>query len=309
MKAAVLHEFGTPVYEDHAEPPASAGTRVRVCAAGLTHLDLLRSSGDHYSGIPVLPSVAGTEGVGVLADGRRVYFDRTVQPYGSMAETAVITGDGLAPVHDDMDDIAAVAIGNSGVTALLALRDSAKLQRGETVLVLGATGSVGLLAVQIAKLLGAGRVVAAGRNVAALERARNAGADATVRLGDDHDETVDELRAAGSPNVTLDLLWAEPGLAALEAAAPNARHVEVGHAAGEFMRLRAMTLRGLPATIVGHSNIRIPAPVRADAYGELGDHYAAGRLVVDAVGMPLAQVAEAWAELLRGTNRKLVLIP
>ena len=183
MNAAVLHEHGkAPRYGSFEDPEPQPGTvMVDVAAAGLHHLDLLKASGSFYMGPPPLPSAVGTDGVGRLQDGRRVYFDETVAPFGSMAERALARETALFEFDDGLDDVTAAALGNTGMGAWLAVSWRSGLQEGDTVLVLGC-GAFGSLAVQIAKLHGAGRVVAADRGGERLERQLDHGADATVAL-------------------------------------------------------------------------------------------------------------------------------
>src|SRR5829696_4452565 len=189
MRAAILDDFGaTPrCGEFDAPSPAAGHVVVDVAAAAIHHLDLHKATGTFYMGPPPLPSVVGTDGVGRLPDGRRIYFDATVAPYGSMAERALVPEAALFDVADGVDDAVAAALGNTGLGAWLALAWRSGLEPGETVLVLGASGAVGSIAVQAAKLLGAGRVVAAARPSAGLQALLGRGADAVVELGGDED--------------------------------------------------------------------------------------------------------------------------
>ena len=157
-----------------------------MLAAGLNPVDVAICAGRFYAGKPPLPSVAGREGVGML-DGKRVYFDAPIAPFGSMAERALVDPGSTYPVPDGLDEGVAVALGISGLAAWLALTWRADLQPGEHVLVLGASGVLGQIAVQAAKLLGAARVVAAARSAEGLERCLALGADAAVRLGEPDD--------------------------------------------------------------------------------------------------------------------------
>src|SRR5687768_7443875 len=163
VRAAILEAFGeAPRCGDFEAPgPAAGHVLVEVAAAGLHHLDLHKATGTFYMGPPPLPSVVGTDGVGRLPDGRRVYFDVTIAPFGSMAERSLADAGATFDVPDEIGDAPAAALGNTGLGAWLAVAWRSRLQPGETVLVLGATGAFGALAVQAAKLLGAGRVVAA----------------------------------------------------------------------------------------------------------------------------------------------------
>jgi NADPH2:quinone reductase len=319
MDAAVLEELGAPRFGEFAEPVADAGQAVvDVALAGINPVDLATAAGRYGPVAPTFPSVAGREGVGSV-DGRRVYFGSAIAPYGSMAQRALVAPEALFDVPDGLDDDVAVALGIAGLAAWLPLAWRAKLQPGETVLVLGATGTVGTIAVQVAKVLGAGRVVAAGRDAAALERARERGADAIVDLGaaaddDDPDERIARLTAAirdaagGAVDVTLDPLWGEPALAALGAAAPYARHLEVGQSAGHAITLTA-DFRQRSISILGYTSRLVPLDEQRAAYQRLAAHALAGEIAVDVERIPLRDVADAWERQARSPRRKLVLVP
>src|SRR3954465_2773806 len=213
MRAAVLHEHGeAPACTEFADPEAGDGqVVVDVDVAGVNHVDLLKASGRFYTGPPPLPSVVGSDGVGRLPDGRRVFFDSIVAPYGSMAERALVPAAALTGVPDGIDDVVAAALGNAGLAAWLSLTRRAALAPGERVLVLGATGAVGTIAVQAASALGAGRVVAAARPGERLQALLGRGADATVALGESGDLAKAIRDAAGGPvDITIDLLWGPP---------------------------------------------------------------------------------------------------
>ena len=273
VDAAVLHEYGkAPRYEEVADPTAEAGqVLVDVAAAALHHLDLLKASGSFYIE-QELPAVVGSDGVGRLEDGRRVLFE-AIPPNGSLAKHSAANADTLFDVPEDLDDATAAALANSGLGGWLAVAWRADLQPGETVLVLGATGQVGSVAVQAAKLLGAGRVVAAARGGEQLERLRERGADAVVALDGDGDLTEQIREAAdGGVDVTIDSLWGEPAVAAMGAAARFCRHVQVGHLAGPAPRPRrtrhplevARRARlHAPARAARGPARRLPAPRRA----------------------------------------------
>ncbi len=312
MNAAVLHEFEkAPEYGSFEEPRPEPGTVVvEVAAAGLHHLDLLKASGSFYMGPPKLPSAVGTDGVGRLEDGRRVYFDETVQPFGSMAEKALARDGALFDLDEGIDDVTAAALGNTGLGAWLAVTWRAGLERGDTVLVLG-TGAFGSLAVQIAKLHGAGRVVAADRDGERLERLKERGADAVVAL-DDADDMAEAFKeaAGGDLDVTIDTLWGDPAAAAIQAAGRHARHVQVGHVAGPTITLPAPALRSVALDLRGFRVDLPPAEQRRQGFLDLTRHVAAGDIAVDVESMPLQDVAEAWERQRRAEGRaKLVLVP
>jgi NADPH:quinone reductase-like Zn-dependent oxidoreductase len=306
--AAVLHEYNeAPRYEEVADPTPEPGqVLVEVAAAALHHLDLFKASGNFYLEQP-LPSVVGTDGVG-RAGGRRVYFD-SITPHGSFAERSIAAEDELFSVPDAVDDPAAAAIANTGLAAWLALSWRAGLQPGETVAVLGATGQVGTVAVQAAKLLGAGRVVAVARGGERLERLRERGADATVALeGDDLTGRLREA-AGGDVDVIIDSLWGEPAAAAMGAAARFGRHIQVGQLAGPTLDLSAPAIRSKSLDVRGFMGLHPPREVRAEAYTRLGELVASGEIVIDSERIPLADVASAWERQRSGAGAKLVLIP
>jgi NADPH:quinone reductase-like Zn-dependent oxidoreductase len=316
MHAAVLHAHGsTPVYEAFEEPVAGDGqVVVEVAVAGVNPVDVRKASGTFVFVPPPLPSVVGGEGVGRIAgDGRRVYFDAPVAPFGAFAER-VLVGDG-DPIElpDAIDDGVAVALGISGLAAWLPLAWRAQLRPGETVLVLGATGVVGQVAVQAARLLGAGRVVAAGRDPEMLDRARELGADATVDLG--ATPAGEQLTAAfreaagGDVDVVHDPLWGAPAAAAVEALGVGGRLVQLGQSAGAEATLSSASIRGRHLSVLGYMNFLVPSDMRRDAYRALVEHAAAGRIAVEVERMALAQVADAWERVQRSAHRKLVLAP
>lgn len=310
MKAAVLHEFGTPRFGDFAEPAAGDGqVVVEVAAAGINHVDLGIASGTWYTGAPPLPSVPGSDAVGRLPDGRRVYLDATVAPYGALAERSLVDEEHLIDVPEGVDDAVAATLGNAGLAAWLSLEWRARLARGETVLVLGASGTVGHIAVQAAALQGAGRVIAAGRDQRRLQRAAEVGADATVALAgvDDVEEALRE--ADGGIDVIVDLVWAAPAEAALRAAAVGARLVQVGQMAGPEIALAAAAVRSRFLAVLGYANFHVPLDVRAAAYRRLAEHARDGRLAVDVERVALADVEHAWERQRSGVDRKLVVVP
>jgi NADPH:quinone reductase-like Zn-dependent oxidoreductase len=185
VKAAVLHAFGKPPrFEDFPDPDTNPGeVKVRVKAASLKNIDKAMASGSHYAAHSALPVVCGVDGVGVLDDGARVFCGGPRPPYGMMAEQTVVSRNWCLPIPDGIDDVTAAALPNPALSSWLPLVWRARLEPGETVLVLGATGVAGKLAVQIARHLGAGRVVAAGRNERVLATLPELGADAIIALG------------------------------------------------------------------------------------------------------------------------------
>ena len=182
MKAAILTAAGkTPVYGEFNEPVAGAGKEIiTVRAAALSQFSKSRSTGSHYSSDGTFPAVAGADGVGRTVDGRRVYFALPEAPYGTLAEKSLVRSELCVQIPEGLDDITAAAIANPGMSAWVALLERAGLKPGETVLVNGATGTAGRLAVQLAKHLGAQKVIATGRNPRELEEVKLLGADVLI---------------------------------------------------------------------------------------------------------------------------------
>ena len=311
MKAAVLHTLGSvPSYEDFAAPVQAEGqTVVRVRAASLKNLDKGLASGSHYgSGRLPLPSVVGIDGVGVLEDGSRVYT-RALPPYGMMAEQALVAqGQGFR-LPDEVDDALGAALPNPALSAYFALEWRGQLKAGETVLVLGATGFTGTLAVQLAKQLGAGRVVAAGRNPARLEALTDLGADALITLAQDEAAVARDLTAAAEAypfDLVIDYLWGRPTellLAALgghnlEAEPQRTRLVQVGSVAGGTVRLESSILRSAGVELYGMGGGSVPREQLGRIPGEvlplLFGLAAAGKLHLELERVPLREVERTW---------------
>lgn len=240
-----------------------------------------------------------------------MYFDTTRAPFGSWAEYASVPEAACLPVAEGIDDATVAALGNTGLAAWTALQWRAGLQPDETVLVLGATGSLGRIAVQAAKALGAGRVVAADLDSDRLRALTTQGADAVVAI-DGRDDLAERLRdaAEGGADVTIDPLWGAPALAAMQAAAPHgARHIQLGTAAGERLEFTATALRSHMIDLRGFAVFRCPIDVRRHAFRALTRHVANGDIAVDLEIVPLSDVATAWHRQLTGAGTKLVLDP
>ncbi len=318
MRAAVLHKLGqSPRCEEFSDPAAGEGdVVVQVHAAALKPVDRQMAQGAHYASPRALPVVCGSDGVGVLPNGERVYFGAR-PPYGSMAERTVVKRAFCFPIPEGLDDINAAALPNPGVSAWLTLAHRANLKPGENALILGATGVTGGLAVKIAKILGAQRVVAAGRNAQVLSELLKQGADATIRL-DTSDEELREafVRAAGDAGfqVVIDYVWGHPVEVFLSSVTRNEfaaitseiRLVQVGESAGATISLPAAVLRSTAISIMGTAGIP-PSEVLLDAIQQVMTHGAKGNLRVDAERVPLAEIESAWQR--NEPGKRLVIIP
>jgi len=314
MRAAVIERYGEPpVLRDVPEPTVDGATLVEVMAAPLNPVDLSIASGKFYAGSPPTPYVPGGEGVGRLLQngkpGPRVYF-RAALPNGALAERAVVSQGQTVPIPDSVPDGVAAALGTPGIAAYLALTRRAQLKAGETVLILAASGVLGSCAVQVARLLGAGRIVAGARDEQQLARARELGADAIVDLKQT-DGLSDRIREAsgGQLNVVIDPVWGVPGVAALEAMSPFGRSVQLGQAAGPEAVVKSGILRGRFLSILGYTNFLVPWEEQAAAYRTLVDWATSGKLKVAFEVLPLEAAPDAWKRQASSPHRKLALSP
>ena len=312
MKAAVVKALGkTPVYADFPDPEDHNGAIVAtVEAAALKNLDRALVSGMHYNSAQLpLPSVAGLDGVARLEDGRLVYANASPR-YGMMAEKTLINPAAAVPLPEGIDPVLAAAVPNPGLSAWLSFEQRARMQAGQHVLVLGATGVTGSVAVQLAKaVFGAGRVVAAGRNPARLAWLQSVGADDVIQLGDnDLTAHVAAQQRARPFDVVLDYLWGAPAeqvLAALGNEDPNAsfhvtRFVQIGQMAGPNITLPAGILRSAGIELVGMGFGSVPADAwaraAADHLPRLFEMVAEGRLHLQTEQRPLSEVEHTWTQ-------------
>lgn len=323
MPAAVIVAHSVPPeHQRRPVPSRGAGQAlVRVTAAPISPLDLLCASGRSYFGAPQLPYVPGVQGVGAVVEGetlqpgQRIWFtsDAGMKPGdGSMAAYCVVEESAALPLPDDVPDDAVAALGLSAIAAWMALTWRGKLQPGEQVLVLGASGAVGQVAVQAARLLGAGRVIAASRDQAGLARALTRGADATVDLtGDDVDDIHRRIAAAceGPLHLVIDPVWGLPAEAAQRALGVEGRLVNIGAASGPTARFDSATVRSRLHNILGYTNNALTHQQKAEALSTILAHAAAGRCDVDRETLPLAQAGEAWELQAAFARRKLILVP
>jgi len=298
MKAAVVHELGQPpAYDEFTDPVAGPGeSLVTVTAAALSPLTRARAAGRHYSSSGGVPFVAGVDGVGRLDDGSRVYFVLPRPPFGAMAERAPAAH--CAPVPDGLDDVAAAALANPGMSSWAAYKERAQLQAGETVLVNGATGASGQLAVQIARHFGAKRIIATGRNRQALDAL---GADLAIPLADD-ETTEARFREefARGVDVVVDYLWGRSAelllIAAAKAAERPLRFVQIGAASGGEIALPAAALRARPIALMGSGIGSVALDRLVSCIGELLAAAPAAGFRLTTQSFPLSEVGSRWGE-------------
>ena len=322
MKAAVLHEFGqAPRYEDFPDPPIGAEEElVQVKAVALENVDRAMARGTHFASrqfLAQLPAIIGFDGIGMLADGGLVGFGGMKPPYGAMAEKAVIPKGAFVRIPEGVEALTAAALPASALTALFPLKWGAKLEPGETVLVNGATGVSGKLAVQIAKLLGAGRVVGTGRNEQALQSLYALGADSVIDLKQSDEQIVDAFgtAAGGGYDIVLDFLWGHPTELLIQALVPHelafpakrTRLIQIGEMAGAALTLPADALRTSGLEISGAGSSITPQTI-AEGSALVWDMIQANKLKIEIEPVPLRDIERAWARTdLHG--KRLVIVP
>jgi NADPH:quinone reductase-like Zn-dependent oxidoreductase len=323
LHAAVVRAPGLPPeYAEHPTPlPIEGSTLVRVTAAPVVPLDLLCASGSSYFGVPRMPYVPGVQGVGVVErsavaePGSRVWFATSagMQPGdGGLAERCLVPDQDVVPLDTTVGDAAVAALGLSAVAGWMAVTWRGGLSAGEKVLVLGAGGAVGQVAVGAARVLGAERVVAACRSESAAARAREAGADRVVLLTPDEGRLTALMEEAleGMVDLVVDPVFGTPAAAAGRLLAPGGRLVNLGGSAGDRAEFSSALLRSRSADIRGYTNNAITPEQRREALSAVLRHAEAGDIGVVHEARPLAEVADAWrAQQEQETGVRLVLLP
>lgn len=316
MKAAVVNVLGQPPrYQDFADPnPSGDEVLIQVRVAGLHPIVKALAAGSHYASTGEVPLVPGIDGVGALEDGRRVYFGFVRKPWGTLCERAVAPLSRCLPLPDGIADAQAAAIANPGMSAWLSIKERAALKAGERVLILGATGVAGQLAIQTARHLGASRIIAAGRNLAALASEKP---DAVVSLTQTEDAIRDAFTSEAKQgiDVVIDYLWGRPTELLLDALArcfdPNAarstRLVEVGESAGKVISLPGATLRSIDLKLMGSGFGSFPLQRVLDAIPTLFTLAVSGALKVAVDSVPLAEVESAWNR--KESGKRVVFTP
>jgi len=317
MKAAIVVEAGkTPVYGDFRDPvPAPGKSLIRVTASSISHVTKSRASGVHYSSDDALPFIPGIDGTGIGVNGQRVYFLLPEKPYGAMAEFCIVDDRHQFAIPDSLSEVSAAAMAIPGMSSWAALVERANLRAGETVLVNGATGASGRLAIQIAKHLGAKKVIATGRQTQVFDDLRRLGADATISLLRDRDalEKAFQHEFQQGVDIVLDYLWgvsAEALVIAGAKAGPEGvpiRYIQIGSMGGTSIDLPSAVLRSSALQLMGSgigsvSFLRLLSAIQ----GVLEAAPSAG-FKIATKPVPLADVTNAWAA--GESDGRIVLLP
>jgi NADPH:quinone reductase-like Zn-dependent oxidoreductase len=305
VKAAIVMAPGkTPVFADFDDPVPQVGEElVAVTASAISHVTKSRASGSHHTSPGSLPAIVGIDGVGRTRDGRRVYFVLPEEPFGGMAEKVAVKLQQCVPLPDDVDDITAAAIAIPGMSSWAAFKERAHLITGENVLINGATGTAGRLAVQIAKFMGAKRVIATGRNVSVLERVKALGADVTISLNQSSKEletAFQEQFGGEGVNVVLDYLWGQSAETLIVAAARAGkdavpiRFVQIGAVSGRDITLASAALRSSALVLMGSGIGSILLKDLVGAISSVLQAVVPGELKIETEAVPLANVEGTW---------------
>jgi NADPH:quinone reductase-like Zn-dependent oxidoreductase len=318
MRAAVVTAFDEPPhYLDHPEPEARGDHEVVVdmVAAALSPQVRSHASGEHWPHGESLPLVPGIDGVGRTPDGQLRYFVLPDTTVGSMAERTVIDVRRSIALPDDVDAVTLAAAMNPAMSSWVALRRRVDFRLGQRVMVLGATGNAGRLAVQVARRLGAAYVVAVGRDDGRLADLASHDADATVSLADEPESVATRLAEAGRDvDVVLDYLWGQPaaeGLRAIVRARADDSQpltwVQIGSAAGRESPIPSAALRATRLQIVGSGPGSVPTSEIVAELTDLATEIHRRGLFVDATPVPLAGIERIWR--LPSTGPRFVVVP
>jgi NADPH:quinone reductase-like Zn-dependent oxidoreductase len=319
MHAAVVTSFERPPGYETFETPAPAGEHevlVDVLAVGLHPRVRSGASGSHYTSTGSLPMIPGIDGVGRLPDGKRVYFVADDESLGTMAEKAVVDLRRSVPLPEGVDAVKVAAAMNPAMSSWVALRRRVPLEPGQDVLVLGATGNAGQMAVQIAKRLGARRVIGAGRDAGRLRQVEAAGADAVVPLSDDARSSAAAVaEVAAEVDVVVDYLWGKPAQelipALLRARRDRSRAmnwIQIGSVAGPTIELPSVALRSANFRLQGNGQGAVSLRGYVAELPSLIEAIAAGHLTLATVTAPLSDVETVWNAPVED-GKRVVLVP
>jgi NADPH:quinone reductase-like Zn-dependent oxidoreductase len=315
MNAAVVTSFDEPPHYRRfpvPEPGTAQEILVDVLAVGLHPRVRSGAAGSHYTSTGTRPMIPGIDGVGRRPDGRRIYFAADDDVLGTMADKSLVAPRRSIELPDDVDAAKIAAAMNPAMSSWIALRLRAPIEAGQSVLVLGATGNAGTMAVQVAKRLGAGTVIGAGRDLARLRALTAIGADDVVQLtGDDGALAA----AAADVDVVIDYVWGEPAqkaiVALLTARSDRSRRmdwIQIGAMAGPTIELPSVALRSANFRLQGSGQGAVSTAAYLAELPSLVDEINAGTIAVKPRTMPLADVERVWVEP-EMAGERTVLVP
>jgi NADPH:quinone reductase-like Zn-dependent oxidoreductase len=319
MHAAVVSAFNTPPRYQEMDTPQPRGPHevlVEVLAAGLHPRVRSQANGSHYTSTDELPLVPGIDGVGRLADGRHVYFVLPDTTMGAMAEQTVVDLRRSVVLPDGADPVVLAAAMNPGMSSWVGLRRRLDFKPGQSVLVMGATGNAGQLAIQIAKYCGASQVIGAGRDPALLAVLPGLGADATVSLDGDAEQVAERLgQAAAEVDVVVDYLWGAPTelavTALLTARSDRDRALtwlQIGSIAGPTAALPSVAFRSANFQVLGSGQGSVSTGAILAELPELAAQIVRGTFAVNPVPVALADVEQTWTAP-TAPGERVVIVP
>jgi NADPH:quinone reductase-like Zn-dependent oxidoreductase len=319
MKAAVVTSFSEPPHYQSFDVPRTTNdheTLVDVLAVGLHPRVRTGAAGAHYTSTGVLPMIPGVDAVGRRDDGSLLYFLVDDDVFGTMADKAVADVRRSIELPDHVDVAKVAAAMNPAMSAWVALRRRVPIKPGQSVLVLGATGNAGTMAVQVAKRLGAGRVVGAGRDLARLRALTSVGADEVVQLTDDVDATAEALgSAAADVDIVIDYLWGRPTQEAITSLLTSRSDrsqaldwIQIGAIAGPSIELPSVALRSANLRLQGNGQGAVSAAAYLAELPSLVDEIDAGTIAVQTNSQPLTDVEAIWQRP-DVPGERIVLVP
>lgn len=323
MKAAVLTRFGLPPKFEEADEPETRNPNeviLYVKAASVKNLDKARASGTHYASYEQLPAIAGIDAVGVLEDGTKVYAQGL---QGTLAEKTLIDKNNYTRIPENLDFATAAALPNAVIGATMALLFRADFQKGQTVLVNGATGVTGQLLVQVAKYYKAGQIIVTGRNPEALRKLKHIGADDVISLQDKEEDIISQLKKLHKKHpvdIVIDYIWGRPAELVLTALKGGGLHnythktkvITAGAMAGENISLSSGFLRSSAIEILGSGIGSLSKEEMVKFHKEILPEMFAlaveGHLTINTECYPLESIEKVWDMPLQGGKRLVITI-
>lgn len=318
MKAAILYNYGeSPKYTDAIAPIPKIGEQVvQMVASSIKQIDKLKAAGNHYTKYPVLPVIVGLDGIARLEDGSHAYI---LGITGTMAEKVLCAENNWIPVPQNLSIALAAALPNALIGSDAAMLYRAGFKKGDTVMINGATGATGRIAIQMAKNRGAQCVIALGRKASGLSDLSLLGADILIDTGQDETALIEELSTvlrSHQPALVIDYLWGRPAELILkvlnELTGSQVKYVTVGDMAGTNINLPSALLRSRKIELLGSG-------IGSISYKEIKEYFsvelpqiyewaAAGKIVMPLEIIELADIETVWQSPEKKGMRTVVMI-